>query len=197
MPDLSLGLPSQVARNRPDVRAAEAQLHAATAGIGVATADLYPSIRLGGGFNLESYRSQNLFDWGSRTWAIGPSLSLPLFDGGRRRAVVQLRTLEAREAAVEYQRTVLRAWQEIDDALSGYTADRRQHEKLIARVRNTADALALVEARYRAGAVNYLPVIDARRAYLQAERDLAETDGRLGTRFAAINKAIGNAPPAE
>ncbi|SFG28563.1 efflux transporter, outer membrane factor (OMF) lipoprotein, NodT family [Novosphingobium sp. CF614] len=195
MPDLSLGMPSEVALDRPDVRAAQAQLHAATAGIGIAVADLYPGIRLGGGFNLESYRSQNLFDWASRTWSIGPSLDLPLFDGGRRRSVVRLRKLEAREAAVNYQRTVLTAWQEIDDALSGYTADRQQRDSLAARVGNTAAALELAEARYRAGTTNYLPVIDARRAHVQALRDLADTEGRLRTRFVAINKAIGNAPP--
>lgn len=195
-PDLSLGMPSQVALNRPDVRAAVAQLHAATAGIGVATADLYPSIRLGGGGNLESYRSQNLFDWASRSWSIGPSLDLPLFDGGRRRAVVKLRKLEARETAVGYQRTVLKAWQEIDDALSGYTADRQQHESLEARERNTESALKLTEARYKAGTTTYLPVIDAQRVHLQAMRDLADNEGRLHIRFVAINKAIGNVPPA-
>lgn len=195
-PDLSLGMPSQVALNRPDVRAAVAQLHAATAGIGVATADLYPSIRLGGGGNLESYRSQNLFDWASRSWSIGPSLDLPLFDGGRRRAVVKLRKLEARETAVGYQRTVLKAWQEIDDALSGYTADRQQHESLEARERNTEGALKLTEARYKAGTTTYLPVIDAQRVHLQAMRDLADNEGRLRIRFVAINKAIGNVPPA-
>ncbi|KHK91534.1 efflux transporter outer membrane subunit [Novosphingobium malaysiense] len=197
LPDLSLGMPSQVAINRPDVRAALAKLHAATAGIGVATADLYPSIRLGGGFNLESYRSENLFDWASRSWSIGPSINLPLFDGGRRRTVVKLRKLEAREAAVDYQRTVLKAWQEIDDALSGYTSDRQQHERLTARARNTADTRDLIEARYRAGAINYLPVIEARRAHLQALRDLAENEGRLRIRFVALNKAIGNAPEEE
>lgn len=196
LPDLSLGMPSQVALNRPDVRAALAQLHAATAGIGVATADLYPSIRLGGGFNLESYRSQNLFDWASRSWSIGPSIDLPLFDGGRRRSVVKLRKLETREAAVGYERTVLKAWQEIDDALSGYTSDRLQHESLVARERNTANALGLVEARYNAGAVNYLPVIDARRIHLQAMRDLGDNEGRLRIHFVALNKAIGNAPQA-
>ncbi|MEJ2409352.1 MAG: efflux transporter outer membrane subunit [Novosphingobium sp.] len=194
LPDLSLGMPSQVALRRPDVRAAVARLHAATAGIGVATADLYPSIRLGGSFNLESYRSQNLFDWASRAWSIGPSLDLPLFDGGRRRAVVKLRKLEAREAAVGYQKTVLKAWQEIDDALSGYAADRQQDRTLSARVANTANALGLVQARYKAGAVNYLPVIDARRAYLQALSDQADLKGRLNIRFVALNKAIGNAP---
>ena len=194
LPDLSLGMPSQVALNRPDVRAALAQLHAATAGIGVATADLYPSIRLGGGFNLESYRSENLFDWASRSWSIGPSLNLPIFDGGRRRAVVKLRKLEAREAAVEYQKTVLKAWQEIDDALSGYSADRQQQERLAARVANTASTLEIMQARFKAGAINYLPVIQARRGHLQVLRDLADNEGRLSVRFVALNKALGNAP---
>lgn len=197
LPDLSLGMPSQVSLNRPDVRAAVARLHAATAAVGVATADLYPAIRLGGGFNLESYRNENLFDWGSRSWSIGPSLSLPLFDGGRRRSVIALRRLEEREAAVAFQQTMLRAWQEIDDALSGYTADRQQQDRLMAREGNAARALALVEARYRAGAINYLPVIDARRAHLQAQRELADTEGRMRGRFVAINKAIGNVPPAD
>ncbi|MCT2399565.1 efflux transporter outer membrane subunit [Novosphingobium mangrovi (ex Huang et al. 2023)] len=197
LPDLSLGMPSRVALGRPDVRASLAQLHAATAGIGIATADLYPSIRLGGGFNLESYQRDNLFDWASRSWSIGPSLDLPLFDGGRRRTVVKLRKLQAREAAVGYQQTVLKAWQEIDDALSGYTSERQQNQRLTARVQNTASALELVEARYKAGALNYLPVIDAKRAHLQAMRDLADNEGRLRMRFVALNKAIGNAPQDE
>lgn len=195
LPDLSLGMPSQVALHRPEVRAAEARLHAATAQIGVATADLYPSITLGGGFGLESYRSQNLFDWASRTWQIGPSLSLPIFDGGRRRATVELRNLEQREAAVNFQVAVLKAWQEIDDALTGYTADWRVHERLRQRLEHARANADLVDARYRSGQVNYLPVIDARRAVLSARHDLYESDARLRTRLAAINKAVGNVPP--
>ena len=194
VPDLSLGMPSHVALARPDVQAAEANLRAATAAIGVAVADLYPSIRLGGGFNLESYRSQNLFDWASRTWQIGPSLNLPIFDGGHRRAVVAVRKLEQREAIVNFQKTVLAAWQEIDDALSGYAADQQQHAALRARLESARRTRALVKARYDAGAVNYLPVLDASRAVLQAERELAENEGQLRARFAAVNKAIGNAP---
>lgn len=194
LPDLSLGLPSEVALGRPDVRAAVAQLHAATAGIGVATADLYPSVRLGGSFNLESYRSQNLFDWASRSWSIGPSLDLPLFDGGRRRSVVKLRKLEAREAAAGYQKTVLTAWQEIDNALSGYTADRAQDRALIAREANIGRVLGLAEANYKAGMVNYLPVIDAKRAALQVQRERSDLEAQMKTRFVALNKAIGNAP---
>lgn len=193
-PDLSLGLPSETALRRPDVRAAEARLHAATAGIGVAMADLYPSIRLGGGIALESYRRDNLFDWASRTWSIGPSLDLPLFDGGRRRSVVQLRKLEQREAAVEFQATVLRSWQEIDDALNRFASERLRHARLLARVESTRRAFDLADASYRSGAINYLAVIDARRTVLQAERDLVENEGRLRTSYAAVNKAIGNTP---
>ncbi|XUY30601.1 efflux transporter outer membrane subunit (plasmid) [Agrobacterium sp. rho-8.1] len=192
LPDLALGLPSEIALRRPDIRAAEARLHSATANIGVAKADLYPSIRLGGGFNLESYRSQNLFDWASRTWSIGPSVSLPLFDGGRRKRVVQLRELEQKEAAVAYQQTVLQAWQEIDDALNGYTAEQQQNGKLAARLASARAAFDLASARYRGGVITWLDVIDSQRTLLQASRDLTESNGRLGTRYAALNKAIGN-----
>ncbi|MCJ2181437.1 efflux transporter outer membrane subunit [Novosphingobium sp. 1949] len=193
-PDFSPGLPSQVALARPDVRAALAQLHAATAQIGVAQADLYPSIRLGGSFALESYKSENLFDWGSRSWSIGPSLDLPLFDGGRRRAVVKLRKLEQREAAVAFQNTVLKAWQDIDDALNGYAAERQRHAALSARLASAERTLALVEAQNAAGNVNALPVLDAQRGVLAARRDLVACEGDLRTRFIAINKAIGNGP---
>jgi len=107
---------------------------------------------------------------------------------------VKLRKLEAREAAVEYQKTVLKAWQEIDDALSGYSADRQQQERLAARVANTASTLEIMQARFKAGAITYLPVIQARRGHLQALRDLADNEGRLYVRFVALNKALGNAP---
>ncbi|MBT0671061.1 efflux transporter outer membrane subunit [Novosphingobium profundi] len=194
-PDLALGLPSEVALRRPDVQAAEAELHAATAKIGVAEADLYPSIRLGGGFNLESYKSENLFDWGSRTWSIGPSLNLPLFDGGQRRSVVALRKLEERQAAVNFQKTVLTAWQEIDDALNGYTAQRLRHGGLEARLASARRTRDLVQAQYAAGNLTYLPVLDAERGVLQAERDLADSEGTLRADYIAINKAAGNVPP--
>lgn len=196
LPDLALGLPSDIARRRPDIRAAEARLHAATAQIGVAVADMYPSIRLGGGFDLESYRKANLFDWASRAWSIGPSVSLPLFDGGRRRRVVELRELEQREAAVAYQQTVLQAWGEIDTALSAYEAERQQNALLAARLVSARAASDLMAARYRGGVVTWLEAIDAQRTAIQAARDLADCNGRLGARYAALNKAIGNTAPA-
>ncbi|CCA93414.1 efflux transporter outer membrane subunit [Novosphingobium sp. PP1Y] len=193
-PDLSLGLPSEVALRRPDVRAAEAGMHAATARIGVAVADLYPSIRLGGGFGLESYRSQNLFDWASRNWSIGPSLDLPLFDGGRRRSVVKLRKLEQREAAVAFQTTVLKSWQEIDNALNRSMAARQEHESLAKKLGATRSSLGIAQARYDSGAINYLDLIDAKRALIQARRELSDNEGQLAVSYVTVNKAIGNTP---
>lgn len=194
LPNLTLGLPSEVALRRPDIRAAEARLHSATANIGIAKANLYPSIRLGAKFGFESYLSGDFADWGSRAWSVGPSLNLPIFDHGRRTATVQLRELQQQEAAVNYQKTVLKAWQEIDDALSAYSAEQQQAQELHARSDAAKDAYLLIQARYDGGIVDFTAVLDAQRSYLQAHRDLVTSKGRLSTRYVTINKVIGNIP---
>ncbi|MDO5654301.1 MAG: efflux transporter outer membrane subunit, partial [Brachymonas sp.] len=127
LPDLRLGLPADLVRRRPDIRAAEAKLHAATADIGVAVADLYPRISLGLSAGFNAMTASKFGDWGSRTWQIGPVLSLPIFDMGRRRATVELRKLQQQEAAVAWQKTVLTAWQEVDDALINYAAEQQRN----------------------------------------------------------------------
>src|SRR5690606_19886507 len=127
---VGIGIPAEIARRRPDIRASEARLRAATAQVGVAVADLYPRITLTGGLLAEALAASDLHEWGARQWSVGPSLSLPVFDGGRRRATVELRKLQQQEAAVSYQRTVLRAWHEIDDALSAYAAEQRRNREL-------------------------------------------------------------------
>ncbi|UEB07126.1 TolC family protein [Bordetella parapertussis] len=175
---------------RPNWRAAEARLHQATARIGLAQADLYPSIRLGARFGYESYESGKFGDWGSRTWSIGPSLDLPIFDSGRRRSVVTLRELQQQEAAVAYQQTVLRAWHEVDDALSGYRAEQLQYARLREKAESAAQARAWAQARYLGGLTDYLAVLDAQREDLQARRDLTASDGRLRTRLVVLYKAL-------
>jgi len=197
LPDLALGLPSDVARRRPDLIAADARLRGATANIGVARADLYPSLRIGGKFGFESYLSDEFASWGSRTWSIGPTLDLPLFDRGRRVRTVQLRELAQQEAAVDYQRTVLKAWHEIDDALNAYTAERTQLQRLLAREAHARDALALAQARYDAGTLDFTPVLDSRRGLLQARRDRQSSEARTRTRFVVVNKAIAAMPAAD
>jgi NodT family efflux transporter outer membrane factor (OMF) lipoprotein len=194
LPDLTLGLPSEVASRRPDIAAAEARLRAATAGIGVARAQLYPSIRLGARFGYESYQGSEFLSWGSHLWSVGPSLDLPLFDRGRRKTVVHLRELEQQEAAVAYQHTVLAAWKEIDDAITAYTAERQQQIDLVAREQSARQSLDLAQARYDGGAVDFVSVLDSQRLYLQARFDLVASEGRLLAQYVVINRALGNAP---
>ncbi len=195
-PDLSLGLPSEVARRRPDIRAAEAQLHAATANVGVAVADLYPSIRLDAKFGYESADDGKFSDWGSRTWSVGPSLSLPIFDNGRRRSQINLRQLEQQEAAVAYQQTVLKAWQEVDDALSHYGAERQRNQRLQEKLHSSDVAYGMAKARYAGGMTDFLVELDAQRAYLQSRRDLVDSDTQLRLTLIALCKALGGGTPA-
>jgi NodT family efflux transporter outer membrane factor (OMF) lipoprotein len=194
LPDLALGLPSEVAERRPDIAAAEARLRGATAGIGIARAALYPSIRLGARFGSESYQGTEFLSWGSRLWSLGPSLDLPIFDRGRRKSVVQLRELQQQEAAVAYQRTVLVAWKEIDDALTAYTAEQQQRRELTTRLQSARQAFDLAQARYEGGTVDFVAVLDSQRSYLQSRSDLVASEGRQMVQLVAINRALGNAP---
>ncbi|MDR2871519.1 MAG: efflux transporter outer membrane subunit [Xanthomonadaceae bacterium] len=191
LPDLSLGIPSETVRRRPDIRAAEAQLHQATANIGIAVAELYPRIRLGASFGYESTQRERFSDWGSRQWSIGPSLSIPVFDHGRRRSQIELRKLEQQEAAIAYQRTILKAWQEVDDALSRYSAERQHNQSLQEKLRSSQNAYTLAQVRYAGGLTDYLVELDAQRTYLQARSDLIDSNGQLRLSLVAVYKAIG------
>jgi len=193
-PDLALGVTSDIVARRPDIQSAEARLHAATARIGVAKADLYPRITLGASLGLESLTGSKFGDWGSHQWSIGPSLSLPLFDNGRRRATVELRELEQQQAAVAYQQTVLRAWHEVDDALTGYTAERQRQQQLKAREDSSRNTLQLSTTRYRQGLSDALPVLDAQRALIAVQRERIQGEAALTQKMLAICKAAGLTP---
>jgi NodT family efflux transporter outer membrane factor (OMF) lipoprotein len=193
-PDLALGVPGEVLRHRPDIQAAEARLQAATARIGVAVADLYPRITLGLALGFESIEAGKLGEWGSRQWSLGPSLQLPVFDNGRRRATVELRELEQQEAAVGFQNTVLKAWHEMDDALSAYAAERQRQQALTAREASARSTLELAATRARRGMSDQLPVLQAQRALLAVQRERSASDSALALRLLAICKASGLAP---
>jgi NodT family efflux transporter outer membrane factor (OMF) lipoprotein len=197
LPNLAMGLPSELARRRPDIRQAEAQLHSATAAIGVAVADLYPRITLTGNFGFEAIDASNLTAWSSRTWAVGPSMDVPIFDMGRRRSVVTLRKLQQQEAAVAYQRTVLTAWHEVDTALSGYTAERQRNEQLGNKEKESQDAYGLACSLRQSGLTSYLDELDAQRSMLAAQRDFADSRSQLAIRLVAIYKALGGGALSE
>jgi NodT family efflux transporter outer membrane factor (OMF) lipoprotein len=192
LPDLRLGLPSGLARRRPDIEAAETRLHAATANIGVAVADLYPRITLGASFGLESVASSKFGDWGSRQWSAGPSLSIPIFDQGRRRSTIVLRELQQQEAAVAYQQVVLKAWHEVDDSISSYVAETQNASRIAERVRLSQSDADLARARYANGLTTFLPVLSTGTQLLDAERDLSDSRARAQTALVAIYKSLGS-----
>jgi NodT family efflux transporter outer membrane factor (OMF) lipoprotein len=190
-PKIAIGVPAEVARRRPDIRRAEARLHAATADIGIAVADLYPRITLTGSFMQQSLDTSDFADWGARQWVVGPSLQLPIFDGARRRATVDLRKLQQQEAAVSYQRTVLRAWHEIDNALTAYTTEQARNDELAESVSASRAAYELANTRYEHGLTDFLVALDAQRTLLQAERAYSDSTTTISTQLVALYKALG------
>ncbi len=165
------GIPSDLARRRPDILAAEAALHAATAAIGAAQADFYPSLNLSGLFGIDVLNLAD-FGWDARTTGVGPVLSIPIFAGGRLQRQLSLRRSEERSAALTYQKTVRDAWREVDDALAMVrTLDRRRALATIDSLAQT-QTVAAIEARYRRGDIAAGPLIEAQAAQTAAERAL-------------------------
>jgi len=185
------GLPSDLARARPDIRSAEAALHAATARIGVAKADFYPSFSLTGSFGLQSLTLGNLPEWQSRQFIAGPVLRLPFFEGGRLKGRVDLARADEKAAAIRYRAIVLRAWHEVDDALFALRSEDLRVRAAGQGVEQSRIALHVSQRRYALGANGYLDVLIAQRAQLERENELvsARTDRALA--LTALYKALG------
>ncbi len=190
-PRVPIGLPSELARRRPDIRQAEAQLHSATADIGVAVADFYPKITLDGSLGLQALKAKDLGNWGARQYGLGPTISIPIFEGGRLRATLELRRVEQQEAALNYQQTVLQAWHDVDNALTAYADEQRRHDALAGAVDQNRLALRLARDRYTQGVADFLNVLDAERALLQAQLQLADSATAVSSNLVQLYKALG------
>jgi NodT family efflux transporter outer membrane factor (OMF) lipoprotein len=186
-----IGFPSELVRRRPDIRRAEAQLHAATAEIGVAQADFYPQISLTGSLGSQSLQLSSLGDWASHQFVFGPSISLPIFQGGRLKGTLQLRKAQQQEAAIVFRRTVLQAWHEVDDALSAYDAEQLRRDQLKVVVQQDQVALGVAQQRYREGAIDFLNVLTVQRDLLNAESDLAQSEASAAVNLVILYKALG------
>jgi len=175
---IPVGLPSELVRRRPDILAAEAQLHAATADVGVATARLYPTITLTGALTQSALTPDRIFNYPSTAYSIAAGLTQPIFDGGRLRAE-RKETIAARQAAfATYQMTVLRAFGQVADLLQALAHD---DEAIAAQTRvadSAASGLKLARAGYGYGGYALLPVIDAERTYNMARRQLVQAQAQ-------------------
>jgi NodT family efflux transporter outer membrane factor (OMF) lipoprotein len=188
---VATGLPAELLRRRPDIRQAERQLAAATARIGQAKADLYPQFALNGSFAWQSSDTHNLFDSPSRSWTVGPSVRWPVFDAGRIRANIKIRTAQQEQAMMSYEQTVLRAMEEVQDALVSFNTEQERRKSLQDAVRASQESVDLARELYRQGLSDFLSVLDAQRQLFQSQEALVLSDRALTTSLVALYKALG------
>jgi NodT family efflux transporter outer membrane factor (OMF) lipoprotein len=190
-PRVPVGVPGELARRRPDIRQAEANLHAATAAIGAAQADFLPRITLSGSGAIQGLQFRNLGEWASHTYAFGPSISVPIFEGGRLRRTLELREAQQQEAAIVWQRTLLGALHEVDNALTAYGTEQRRRDRLAQSVAESRRALGMARLRYEQGVADFLQVLTAQRALLDAEQALADSTTNVSLNLVQLYRALG------
>jgi NodT family efflux transporter outer membrane factor (OMF) lipoprotein len=188
--DVAAGVPADVLRRRPDIRAAERRLAAQTAEVGVATAALYPSLSLAGAISLNSARAGDLSD-GLRTDRAGLSLSLPIFNAGALRQNVRAQNALVDQAAATYESTVLAAYEEVDNALTAWSNEHRRNSSLIAAAASARVASELALMQYNSGLVDFQTVLTADRQLISTEDALAVSNGELTAGLVRLYKALG------
>jgi len=190
-PRVPIGLPATLARRRPDIRRAEASLHAATARIGVAVADLFPRLTLSASGGYQSQGLSHLIEAASRFGSLGPTLDLPIFEAGARVAAIHLQDAREKEAAIDYARTVLGALHEVENALAAYDSDLVRHDSLSAAAEASQNALTLARQRYESGLASFIEVLDAERTLQQNQVSLAQATTAESTDLVELYKALG------
>ena len=188
---LDIGNAGDVLQRRPDVRVAERALAAANARIGVAKADYYPHIQLGGFLGFLAGRSNDFGGAQSRAWSIAPSISWSGLNVQRVRSNVKASEARSDEALANYQRTVLQAVEDVDNAIVGYNLQRERVLKLQDQVTNSRHAADLARIRYNEGAADFLLLLDAERTQLEAEDSLADAQAAINLRAVSVYKALG------
>lgn len=184
-------LPSELLERRPDIAAAERRMAAANASIGVAKAAYYPAIRINGLAGFQSLDAGTLFDWPSRFWAVGPSLTLPLFEGGKRRAGVRQAQAGYEETVARYRDLVLTAFAEVENQLAAQRLLADGYTQEAAALQAARRQLEIATNRYRSGLVTYLQVATAQTAVMDRERAVARLRGQQYAAAVALVKALG------
>jgi NodT family efflux transporter outer membrane factor (OMF) lipoprotein len=185
------GVPSDILRNRPDIRAAERGIAAETARVGVAMAELFPKFSLTGSLRLQSINSQNFLDAASNAFNIGPSISLPIFTAGRLTALVRAQSERASQAVNQYEQIVLEALAEAESSLAAFEQEKKRYETLKNALAASKQSLALSKELYQKGLADFLRVIEAQRSVFAAEELLAISEQQMVSSMIASYKALG------
>jgi NodT family efflux transporter outer membrane factor (OMF) lipoprotein len=190
-PSVPAGLPSELLQRRPDVQRAERQLAAATAMIGVATADLYPKFSLTGDIALQSVSVGDWFTGGSRYWNAGPTVQWRIFDAGRIRANIRIQNARADQALAAYEQSMLAAFTDVETALTAYAKEQTRRQSLAHGAQANERAVALATDLYRNGLADFLRVLETQRSLYQSQDALIQSDRAVCSDLIALYKALG------
>ena len=188
---IPVGLPSTLARRRPDIRRAESALHSATANVGVAVAQFFPDVSLTGQIGTRASNAHDLARWSHLFWSFGPSVSLPVFEGGALVSNLHLSKAEQQVAALDYRKTVLGALRDVDNALAVYRTDQAHRDALADEVAAQQSAFDLARDSYRKGLVSFINVLDSERQLSQARQQHEQATMQVSTDLVALYKALG------
>lgn len=197
-PRIPAGMPGTVLLRRPDIRAAEQTLRSANAQIGVAKASFYPAFKLTGSGGLESIGAEDFLDWRSKVMSAGPSVTAPIFQGGRLRANLGAARARYDESLASYRQTILTALREVEDSLLDLRAYNKQRAAVAAALTSADETARLARVRYDKGLANYFEAVDADRIVLSTRLAMAQIDGQRLMASVALVKALGGGwnPPS-
>jgi len=188
---VTVGVPADALRRRPDVRRAERQLAAQTARIGVATADLYPRFALSGSIGLETLSLSNLSSSGIWTLSGGPRITWPIFRAGAIRQNIEVQSALQEQALIQYEAAVLNALEEVENTLVAYAEEKRRRDDLREGSLAAQKAAELAQHKYQAGLTDFNNVLDAQRSLLSFQDQLAQSDGTVTSNLVRLYKALG------
>jgi NodT family efflux transporter outer membrane factor (OMF) lipoprotein len=190
-PQVITGLPTELLRQRPDIRQAERELASQTAQIGVATAALYPTLSLSGAFAFESFSASDLLQWKSRAFQFGPTVRWNIFDAGRIRSNILVQDALTEELLAGYEQTVLSAVEEVESAMAAYVQEVHRREALQRSVVAARASVSLVDTLYRSGLTDFQNVLDTQRSQFEQEDALAESRGLVTQYLIQVYQALG------
>jgi NodT family efflux transporter outer membrane factor (OMF) lipoprotein len=198
--EVPVGLPSDLLRRRPDVRRAERQLAAATANIGVQTAELFPKFSLTGVAGFQSFSAGDWFSGGSKYWSAGPSVTWRILDYGHVRSQIRTANAEAQQSLALYDKTVLMSLEDVENALVAYSKEQVRHRSLQEAVDASRSAVEISNELYKNGLTSFLNVVDAERSLYQVEDELVQSQRTVTVNLVALYKTLGGGwqtPPAD
>lgn len=188
---VAVGVPADILRRRPDVRRAERELAAQTARVGVAMADLYPKLSLSGFVGLEALSLNGLFSSATKTATGGSLITWPIFRGGTIRQNIEVQSALQEQALIKYEAAVLRALEEVENALVAYAEEQGRRDALFAAEDAAQKASELAQQKYKAGLTDFNNVIEAQRSLLTFQDQLAQSNGAVTSNLVRLYKALG------